>query len=157
MPPPVESDESFAVEGERARATINSIRDGIIGIDADGVVLTLNPAAELLTGKKNAEAAGRPLDEILQTSGPAHHFQASRLTGKSAASGPAAGAHERCDFRAADGSIRRGLVSAAPVQDRSGRVIGSVICLRDMTEFENANAALQQALEDLVVLSNLEP
>ncbi|MFI5363713.1 MAG: PAS domain-containing protein [Elusimicrobiota bacterium] len=137
------AEESLAIERERARVALHAIRDAVLSTDVDGVVLMLNPAAESILGRKNAEAVGRPLDEVLRVSGPSKALRLARLLGEGAP-----GARETRDFQSADGSIRRGSVSAAPVRDRGGRTIGSVVSLRDMTELEAANAALEAALKE---------
>src|SRR2546423_8292009 len=44
--------------------TLASIGDGVITADVDGRVTMLNPVAESLTGWKNADARGQPLDKV---------------------------------------------------------------------------------------------
>ena len=44
--------------------TLDSIGDGVITVDVDGKVTRLNPVAEALTGWKNADARGRPLENV---------------------------------------------------------------------------------------------
>src|SRR2546423_845578 len=44
--------------------TLASIGDGVITADVDGKVTMLNPIAESLTGWKNADARGQPLEEV---------------------------------------------------------------------------------------------
>ncbi|TMH45697.1 MAG: PAS domain-containing protein [Betaproteobacteria bacterium] len=50
---------------EWLQVTLASIGDGVIATDASGRVRFLNAAAQRLTGWRAAEAAGRPLDELL--------------------------------------------------------------------------------------------
>ena len=49
---------------EQLAVTLNSIGDAVIATDTEARVTRLNPVAEQLTGWKQAEAAGRPVDEI---------------------------------------------------------------------------------------------
>src|SRR5437879_10626406 len=44
--------------------TLASIGDGVITADVDGKVTMLNPIAESLTGWKNADARGQPLERV---------------------------------------------------------------------------------------------
>ena len=53
-------------EKELAQSTLSSIGDAVITTDFDGNVLLLNTVAELLTGWTQSEAAGMPLDDVLQ-------------------------------------------------------------------------------------------
>ncbi len=51
---------------ELAQVILESIGDGVVAIDADGRVTYMNPVAERLSGWSQAEALGRPLDEVLR-------------------------------------------------------------------------------------------
>src|SRR5262245_25022938 len=52
------------VAGERFRITISSVGDAVITTDAQGRVGSLNPVAETLTGWKNDDAKGKPLETV---------------------------------------------------------------------------------------------
>ena len=52
------------VSEEKLAVTLNSIGDAVIATDAEGRVTLLNPLAEQLTGWTQAQAIGRPVDEI---------------------------------------------------------------------------------------------
>ncbi len=45
-------------------ATLNSIGDAVIATDKDGIVRLINPSAEMLTGWKQNDAIGEPLDIV---------------------------------------------------------------------------------------------
>lgn len=57
-------ESALHTEKERLRVTPQSIGDAVISTDVDGRVVTLNRIAEDLTGWKQEEAIGRPLEEI---------------------------------------------------------------------------------------------
>src|ERR1051326_1608669 len=61
-----DAENALAAEKERLAVTLRSIGDGVITTDAEGRITLLNQAAETLTGWTQAEAAGRPLDEVFQ-------------------------------------------------------------------------------------------
>jgi PAS domain S-box-containing protein len=50
---------------ERLRTTIDSALEGIITMDAAGIVLEFNPAAETMFGYSRAEAVGKELAELI--------------------------------------------------------------------------------------------
>lgn len=54
----------LAAEKERLRVTLESIADGMISTDADGMVVFMNSAAELLTGVSISAGLGRPVRDI---------------------------------------------------------------------------------------------
>ena len=56
-------------EKEKAQVTLESIGDAVITADAEGRVEYLNPVAEQLTGWDSAEAAGRPVGEVIHLVG----------------------------------------------------------------------------------------
>ena len=49
---------------EEIRATFYSIGDGVISTDATGRVTRMNPVAEHLTGWSEAEALGKPVEQV---------------------------------------------------------------------------------------------
>ena len=59
------AEEIFQSE-QQLRTTLASIGDGVITCDADGHIQMMNPVACELTGWPQAEAAGRPLEEIFR-------------------------------------------------------------------------------------------
>ncbi len=60
-----QAEEQAGESREWLRVTLAAIGDGVIAVDADGRVRFLNAAAQRLTGWRAAEAAGRPVDELL--------------------------------------------------------------------------------------------
>ncbi|MBN2534489.1 MAG: EAL domain-containing protein [Spirochaetales bacterium] len=56
----------LTMEKERALVTLESIGDGVITTDNNGIITYLNPVAEKLTGWKNSEAIGLTLGKVLK-------------------------------------------------------------------------------------------
>jgi len=126
--------EALAKEKDLAQVTLASIGDGVIRTDSAGVIDYMNPVAERLTGWSTAEACGQPLTRIFKV--------IDEATGK-----PLPNAVERC---LAEGRViehagysmlvrRDGRESAirdsvAPLQDRQGRITGSVLVFKDVTQ-----------------------
>lgn len=54
-----QAERALAESAERLRAVVDTAVDGVILIDASGIVLMFNPACERLFGYKSAEVAGR--------------------------------------------------------------------------------------------------
>lgn len=63
-------EEALAHQRERALATLGSIADGVITVDAKGRVEYLNPAAAETTGFSLEEAGGHSVQEVLRPDSP---------------------------------------------------------------------------------------
>jgi PAS domain S-box-containing protein len=140
----------------RYRTTLNSVGDGIIAIDSQGQVTLLNPVAERITGWTQADAAGKPLDDVFPL-----------IAGRDRASIPNP-AHSALR----DNSVHH-LASNCLLVTRDGREVwvedtaapilganrqeaqGVVLAFRDVTAQRQSEAALQhsQKLESLGVLA----
>ena len=59
-------EEALFREKESAQITLQSIGDGVVTTDAEGLVEYLNPVAQDLTGWLMEDAIGRPLEEIFR-------------------------------------------------------------------------------------------
>ena len=133
---------------EWLQVTLASIGDGVIATDASGRVRFLNAAAQRLTAWRAAEAAGRPLDELLQLfderdgaplRNPLNAALATR--GATAASGEPA-------LRARDGAVHPVTVNAAPILDGEG-LLGAVLVLREVAAQRQSERAMREAYTEL--------
>ncbi|MBW3550291.1 MAG: response regulator, partial [Proteobacteria bacterium] len=123
-------------EREWLTATLGSIGDAVIAVDADQRVTWLNPVAERLTGWPRGEALGLDLDEVVRASPldgePMHETLAAGGTGRGEAM-----------LSARDGAERPVDHNSAPIRDPSGAVSGAVIVLRDASERRRVEAELR--------------
>ena len=143
------AEQAIFAEKERAQVTLQSIGDAVITTDAQGRIDYLNPVAENVTGWSLAEARGRPIGEVLQL--------VNEVT-RAPIANPLAGAlGSRGSVAASDHSVlltRTGRevaiqASAAPICDRQGQVIGTVVVFHDVTKERRLRRALSyQASHD---------
>jgi two-component system, cell cycle sensor histidine kinase and response regulator CckA len=140
--------EALRASQENLAVTLRSIGDGVIVTDFAGVVTTLNPAGERLTGWTESEARGRPVAEV---------FHIVRADTREPAAVPVDGVLRtgrdttmvnRTVLIARDGAEHPIGDSAAPIRDGAGRLIGAVMVFRDVTA--------ERALEDSLRESNAE-
>ncbi len=129
---------------EKLAVTLHSIGDGVIATDARARVTLLNPLAERLTGWTQADARGRPVEDVfkiinMKTRKPARIPVADTL-----AKGKIHSLDVHTVLIAADGSECDIADSCAPICDRDGMVIGAVLVFRDVT----GEYAAAQALRD---------
>lgn len=59
------NEELIRSHRERLMTTLNSIADGVIGVNAEGCIETINPAACRITATAREDAAGRPITALL--------------------------------------------------------------------------------------------
>ena len=133
---------------EKLAVTLNSIGDAVIATDAQARVTRLNPVAEQLTGWMQAEATGRPVDEVFHIINQETRQPSAIPVMDTLANGTKQGLANHTVLIARDGSERSIADSCAPILDREGLVVGAVLVFRDVTE----EYAAQQALRDSTAL-----
>ena len=118
---------------ERVTNALDAVPEAVITTDLAGTVEFLNCAAEELTGVDGASARGRPVGEVLPVIGEADDQPLSRLVTRCLESGAPTAALEGLLPAGAGQQDRMLDVSATPIRNPSGAVIGSAIVARDVT------------------------
>lgn len=132
------------VNEEKLAVTLHSIGDGVIATDAMARVTLLNPLAEKLTGWTQADAYGRPVEDIFKIENKETRKSARIPVADTLANGTIHGLANHTVLIAADGSECDIADSCAPIRDRDGIVIGAVLVFRDVS----GEYAAAQALRD---------
>ncbi|MEM9946204.1 MAG: PAS domain-containing sensor histidine kinase [Cyanobacteria bacterium P01_D01_bin.36] len=131
---------------------LNAVGEGVYGLDLQGNVTFVNPAAASMIDWEMEDLIGQSMHQVLHHSHPdGSHYP-----------------RECCPIYAAfqDGSTRRITDEvfwrkdgtsfpveyiSTPMQNEQGQLIGAVITFRDITQRKWAEAVLQQANEDLEI------
>ena len=142
-----ESEDSLAV-------TLNSIGDAVIATDAEARVTRLNPVAEALTGWTQAEASGRPVDEIFRIINQETRQPSKIPVMETLAHGTIQGLANHTILIARDGSECAIADSCAPIRDRDGQVVGAVLVFRDVTDEYVAQQALRDSSAQIQAILN---
>ncbi|NMB41269.1 MAG: PAS domain S-box protein, partial [Firmicutes bacterium] len=142
----------LAKEKELLSVTFHSITDGVITTDILGNVTSANPAAESITGWKQEEALGRPIEHIFQIIIDEKIYKISRMPLKDLLKRNKM-KHMVEHIKFLDRNKERKIIfaNAAPIKDKAGGIIGYVIVFRDITrqkKFE-AQLALSQKLQSI--------
>ncbi len=135
---------TLQVSEERLAVTLNSIGDAVIATDAEARVTLLNPLAEQLTGWTQAQASGRPVDDIFHIINKETRQPAVIPVMETLAHGTVQGLANHTVLIARGGSECDIADSCAPIRDRDNKVIGAVLVFRDVT----GEYAVQQTLRD---------
>jgi len=144
-----ETNRELEREKEMLKVTLRSIGDGVIATDVTGRVILLNRIAERLTGWSEAEAVGRPLQEVFHIINERTREVCENPVTKVLQSGRIVGLANHTVLIAKDGTERSIADSAAPIRGREGQIFGTVLVFRDVT-LENRLA------EELAVMRPLK-
>ncbi|VAW78639.1 diguanylate cyclase/phosphodiesterase (GGDEF & EAL domains) with PAS/PAC sensor(s), partial [hydrothermal vent metagenome] len=127
------AEDALYQERERALITLHSIGDGVITTDADGRVDYMNPVAERVTGWGSSEAQGHPLTEVLPLTHESSGIPIESPAAISLRTGEVVNLTEQCLLVNRDGQEFHIEDSAAPIFDRTNRIIGVVLVFHDAT------------------------
>lgn len=130
---------SLAQRQARARrellsTTLASIGDAVITTDIQGRVTFLNGVAERLTGWLRADAAGKDLGDVFRIINEKTRQPAEDPAARALREGVVVGLANHTVLIHKDGSERPIDDSAAPIRDELGKVSGSVLVFRDISE-----------------------
>ncbi len=139
--------ETTLAERRRTERIVTSIADGVITVDHEMRILSLNPAAEEMTGWQEAEAIGRPCAEVLKLTSesgePLDHEPCQTL---SAYNSP------RAVLTRKDGRSIYVSTSLSPLSGPADEVPGGVIAIRDCS----AEVELDRIKSEMVTMVSHE-
>ena len=127
--------------------TLNSIDDAVIATDTNGHITLLNFAAENLTGWTQAEALGRPVDEIFYMINAETRQPIISPALETIAQGLTLKLPNYSLLISRDGAQHAVSGSCAPIINAINEIDGAVITSRDITEQESVQEALRASEE----------
>jgi diguanylate cyclase (GGDEF)-like protein/PAS domain S-box-containing protein len=125
-------EESLFEEKERAQVTLRCIGDGVVCIDNLENITFLNLVAETTTGWSLQEAMGRPVIDVLNTVDN-RSSKSIRTPVTAIMRIQAMHAASSCVLTRRDRSVIPIESSIAPIHNREGQTIGTVIVFRDVS------------------------
>ncbi len=128
---------------------LTSMGDAAIATDRRGVVTFMNPMAERMTGWRKKDALGQDINQVIPliyalNREPVENpgLQVMRL-------GYALNLPDGCLLRTKDGTERVISDSAAPIKNRDGEIVGSIMIFQDKTDCQNVQPQLLRQIQDL--------
>ncbi|WP_110949046.1 EAL domain-containing protein [Pseudomonas bohemica] len=146
---------ALQTEKERAQITLESIGDGVITTDVDGLIAYMNPAAEQMTHWKTGQAAGLPLAALFNLLDENDQKDSSTLIDHILSGKLGGGSENSKLIQRLDGSTVSVALVGSPIRTE-GRVSGAVLVLHDMTQERQyiANLSWQATHDALTGLAN---
>ena len=129
--------------------TLKSIGDAVIATDTKSNVIFLNSIAEFLTGWKQEEAIGKPLNKVFNIINEKTGKPAENPVKRVLREGVIVGLANHTVLIAKDGIKRPIADSGAPIKDDKRKVIGAVIVFRDITERKKAEERKSEFLSNV--------
>ncbi|MEI6290107.1 MAG: PAS domain S-box protein [Chloroflexota bacterium] len=127
---------------EEIRATLYGIGDGVIATDSQGRVTRLNPVAEKLTGWAEAEAAGKPLEEVFRIINENSRQIVENPVQRVIQEGKVVGLANHTLLISRDGTEHAIADSASPIHADDGSLAGVVLVFRDQEAEREAQKKL---------------
>jgi diguanylate cyclase (GGDEF)-like protein/PAS domain S-box-containing protein len=144
-------EEALFVEKERAQITLNSIADAVTCTDASGNINFLNVVAQRMTGWTNEESAGRPLPEVFRIIDSATRQPVHDLMRMAVGRDNPLRITVNCVLMSRDGAEYAIESSVAPMRDRTGLIIGTVIVFHDVSAARAMSAQMTHSAQHDVV------
>ena len=140
------------LEAERTRlkAIVQGSRDAIWAWTTDGTIILWNVAAERLLGYTADEIIGHPLLKLVRP----ERWPAAREIMASVKKGAGYDRHETVRVRK-DGSLVDVELTASPILDSGGAVVGASTICREITEGKQFEASLAKRVSELTCLFHL--
>ena len=126
-------EEALFAEKERAEVTLNSIGDAVACTDTSGNVTFLNAASERMTGWSRQEAAGRPINALMQILDASSRDIIPDALDVVVGHSRTLNVTSNCILVGRDGCETPVEESVAPIRDRQGHTAGAVLVFRDVS------------------------
>ena len=149
------AEASLAEEKERLAVTLRSIGDAVITTNVEGRISLINRVAEHLTGWRQEEALGEPLERVFNIINEHTRERCDNPVTKVLETGQIMGLANNTVLISRDGTERVIEDSGAPILDQQKRTIGVVLVFRDATEKRRLQDERQKAqkLESIGILA----
>ena len=133
----------------RLQATLNTIDYAIISTDTEGHIITMNPVANELTGWQRHEAQGEPIQKVFKIINSKTKEPISNPISQVLEKGEAVNFSNHTILISRDKHEYHIIDSASPIRDETGKIIGSVLIFKNMSQFYKTQKSLKKS-EDFV-------
>ena len=129
------SKDALYAESQRLLVTLMSIGDAVIATDASGLVSFMNPIAEHMTGWRQVDAMGRPVDEVMcLRDADTKHSTLNPIRIALSEKRRVAMALNCELVNRSTGNVVGVEDSASPIFDHTGQMVGAIVVFHDVSE-----------------------
>ena len=139
------AEEELLRNREWLRVTLNSIGDGVIACDTEGLIAFINPVATSLTGWAQEEALGTPIQRVFHIVSEATRQPADDLAARVLSERRPLALANGTALLTKDGRQIPIEDSAAPILDGAGNLAGVVLVFHDVTQKRRVQEALRES------------
>lgn len=143
--------------GRRLLLTLQSIGDAIIVTDQDGNVTLVNPVAERLLGMSEQEVCGKFLPDVMNI---ISYIDGSRVANpvlECIKTRSIVELANHTDLISKNGKKYHISDSASPIINKSGKLLGAILDIRDVTEAYEQRDRINSLMEYFKQVTNLAP
>lgn len=137
------AEQAIFKQREQLRITLASIGDAVIATNTQSIITFLNPVAAQLTGWQEAQALGKPLDQVFRIVSENTRQPVKNPIERVLREGTIAGLANHTLLIDRNGNEFPINDSGAPIRDQMGELIGAVLVFRSITEERKAARALE--------------
>jgi len=149
--------EALRKSEENLSITLNSIGDGVISTDIDGLIASMNPVAEKLCGWELTDALGKPLTEVFKIINAETRQYVADPVEKVLGNGEIVGLANHTLLISKNGTEYQIADSAAPIKNKDGEISGVVLVFSDVSEKYAAEEALKESEEKFRIAQEMSP
>ncbi|MGM0419287.1 MAG: PAS domain-containing hybrid sensor histidine kinase/response regulator, partial [Thermodesulfobacteriota bacterium] len=140
-----EKEQKLKDNEESIRAIVNSLGEGVIAADTNGLVTRMNPNAEEITGLDFEYCAGKNISEVIRFSSDEKQITVTEVVEKIISAGTNMIISSSVGIVSSDENISLVSCTGAPVRNSKQEITGIVIVLRDISEEIKLQKQLQQS------------
>ena len=140
------------IQSQTLAAIVASSDDAIVGKDLNGVITSWNRSAERIFGYSADEIIGRHITTLTP---PGYDDDIARILSKIRRGERVE--HFETRRRTKDGRILDLSITVSPIRNGEGEIVGALKVARDVTERNEAQAALRESVEQLRQITDVLP
>lgn len=130
----VQVEHIISDDRERLSVTLNSLAEGVISTDIDGYIVSINQAAEALTGCSYKDAIGKSIDDVFHIINVKTGERCVSSIDRALEAGLNSDWKSHSILTSQDGAQCHIENRGVPIRDSDGTIIGAVLVFRDITQ-----------------------